>query len=96
VDTIHDRAVADPYRWLEADNSPEVESWVAAQADVADAYLQRISFRADVLQRLDEVTNFTRFSTPWHRAGRTFYYKNDGSQNHSSIQTPGAMTVPSP
>ena len=85
VDTMHGKVVSDPYRWLEADNSPEVESWVAAQADVADAYLQRIAFRADVLQRLDEVTNFTRFSTPWHRAGRTFFYKNDGRQNHNVL-----------
>lgn len=85
VDTIHAKVVADPYRWLEADNSPEVETWVAAQADLADALLRRISFRTDILQRLDEVTNFTRFSTPWHRAGRTFYYKNDGRQNHNVL-----------
>ncbi|MBU3742675.1 MAG: S9 family peptidase [Candidatus Kapabacteria bacterium] len=85
VDTIHGRAIADPYRWLENDHDPEVEAWVGAQADASDAYLQRISFRTSLLSRLDTVTNFTRYSAPWHRAGRTFYYRNDGRQNHNVL-----------
>ena len=31
VDVVHGVAVADPYRWLEADEDPEVTVWVAAQ-----------------------------------------------------------------
>jgi prolyl oligopeptidase len=85
ADTIHGRVVADPYRWLEDDHNAEVETWVAAQADAADAYLSQISFRSNILARLDEVTNYARYSAPWHRAGRTFYYKNTGSQNHSVL-----------
>src|SRR3954454_4395256 len=33
VETLHGRAVADPYRWLEDERNPEVEAWMKAQDD---------------------------------------------------------------
>jgi prolyl oligopeptidase len=34
---------------------------------------------------VDALTNFEKYSQPWHRAGRTFFFKNDGRQNHSVL-----------
>jgi prolyl oligopeptidase len=31
VDELHGRRVADPYRWLEADDDPECTRWLAEQ-----------------------------------------------------------------
>ncbi len=93
-DTIHGREIADPYRWLENDRDPEVEQWVAEQAAITESYLSRIPYRAPLLARIDALTNFERYSQPWHRAGRTFFYKNDGRQDHSVlyVQEDGAST----
>ena len=43
VDNYHGTTVADPYRWLEDDNSPETKAWVEAQNKVTFAYLERHS-----------------------------------------------------
>jgi prolyl oligopeptidase len=84
-DTIHGTVVIDPYRWLENDRDPEVEQWVEKQAAVSEAFLGTIPYRAKLLDRLDEVNTFERRSAPWHRAGMTFFYRNDGRQNHSVL-----------
>lgn len=85
VDTIHGTAIADPYRWLENDRDPEVEAWAVKQADVAERYLARIPYRAALLDRLDRVNNYERISKPWRRGNLTFFYRNDGRQNHSVL-----------
>ena len=46
VDTYHGVKVADPYRWLEDDNSPETAKWVEEQNKVTFAYLEKIPYRA--------------------------------------------------
>jgi prolyl oligopeptidase len=48
VDDYHGVKVADPYRWLEDDNSAETAAWVEAQNKVTFGYLDKIPFRAQV------------------------------------------------
>ncbi len=42
VDDYFGSKVADPYRWLEDDNSAETKDWVVAQNKVTTAYLSAI------------------------------------------------------
>src|SRR5690349_24185087 len=39
VDDYHGTAVADPYRWLEDDNSAQTHAWVVAENAVTDSEL---------------------------------------------------------
>ena len=76
-------AVADPYRWLEDENSNETKNWVEAQNKVAFSYLENIPFRAAMKERMTEVWNFPKESAP-HKAGAYYYYfKNNGLQPQS-------------
>ena len=84
-DTIHQTVVADPFRWLENESDPDVATWVGKQAALADSMLMRISYREALIDRLDAVNTFERRSAPWHREGMTFFYRNDGRQNHSVL-----------
>lgn len=87
VDVYHGVEVADPYRWLEADvrESKEVAEWVAAQNDVTFAYLESISERERIHQRLTDLWNYEKYSSPFKAGGRYYHARNDGLQNQSVI-----------
>jgi len=76
--------VADPYRWMEAD-SPELQQWIEAQNELTNAYLDSLPFRDALRNRLTELVDYPRYGTPWTRAGKLFYFKNDGLQNQSVL-----------
>ena len=81
VDEYFGEKVADPYRWLENDTSAQTAAWVEAENKVTSAYLQKIPFRGKLLKRLTELANYEKISAPRKRAGKWYFYKNDGLQN---------------
>jgi prolyl oligopeptidase len=83
VDDYFGTKVADPYRWLEDDNAPEVKDWVTAENEVTFGYLDKIPFRDKIRNRLNEIYNYARYSSPLRVGEYYFYYKNDGLQNQS-------------
>jgi prolyl oligopeptidase len=87
VDEFHGVKVEDPYRWLEADvrESEEVAKWVEEQNKVARAYLDAIPQRPQIVERLTELYDYERYSTPNQEGGKYFYLKNDGLQNQSVL-----------
>ena len=85
TDEYFGTVVDDPYRWLEDDNSEQTAQWVTAQNEVTFAYLENLPFRDQINNRLTELWNFPRYGTPFKKAGKYFYYKNDGLQNQSVL-----------
>ncbi len=88
-DTIEDNyfgtIVKDPYRWLEDDNSEETKNWVKAQNKVTFDFLNKIPFRDKIKDRITEIYNYERYSTPFKKGGKYFFFKNDGLQNQSVL-----------
>jgi prolyl oligopeptidase len=85
VDSYFGTEVSDPYRWLEDDNAAETEVWVNAQNEVTNDYLSRIPYREAINQRLTELFNYPRLSSPYHVGDYYLFYKNDGLQNQAVI-----------
>ncbi|MDR2039771.1 MAG: prolyl oligopeptidase family serine peptidase [Bacteroidales bacterium] len=85
VDDYFGTEVADPYRWLEDDNSPETEAWVKAENEVTEDYLSQIPCRNKIRERLTEIWNYPRYSTPTKKGDYYYYFKNDGLQNQSIL-----------
>jgi prolyl oligopeptidase len=83
VDDYFGTKVADPYRWLEDDNSEETKAWVEAQNKVTFGYLEAIPFRPLIKARLTEIFNYPRYSSPFRAGEYYIFYKNDGLQNQS-------------
>jgi prolyl oligopeptidase len=87
VDEYHGVKVADPYRWLEDDNSPETKAWVDAENAVTFGYLRRIPERGAIRARLTKLWNYERYGVPVKQGGRYFFTKNDGLQNQAVLYT---------
>lgn len=85
VDDYFGTKVADPYRWLEDDNSEETKKWVEEQNKVTFAFLEKIPYREKIRQRLKDIYNYPRMSQPIRAGEYYFFYKNDGLQNQSVI-----------
>jgi prolyl oligopeptidase len=82
TDTYFGTTIPDPYRWLEDDRSSETEDWVAHQNETTQSYLSRIPFRDDLKKRLRELWDYEKLSSPFKEGDYTYFYKNDGLQNH--------------
>jgi len=85
VDDYFGTKVADSYRWLEDDNSEETKKWVEEQNRVTFAYLEKIAFREKIRNRLTEIYDYARYSSPFRVGEYYFFFKNDGLQNQSVI-----------
>ncbi|MEY3282950.1 MAG: hypothetical protein RIR86_963 [Acidobacteriota bacterium] len=85
VDNYHGATVSDPYRWLEDDNSPETAKWVEEQNKVTFGYLEKIPFRGQIKQRLEQLYNYPKISAPSRKGEFYIFSKNDGLQNQSVL-----------
>jgi len=85
TDGYHGVTVADPYRWLEDDNSPQTAQWVAEQNKLTFGYLEKIPFRARLKERLEKIYNYPKIGAPFRRGEYYYFFKNDGLQNQSVI-----------
>ena len=77
--------IKDPYRWLEDDQSAETKDWVTKQNIVTNGYLSQIPYRDKIKKRLEQIYNFEKFGTPFKKAGKYYFFKNDGLQNQSVL-----------
>jgi prolyl oligopeptidase len=80
-DTYGDTVVADPYRWLEDQNSPETRAWIAAEQKCTDAVLSKLPGRAQISKRLGELLHTDSFEAPVERGGRYFFRKRLAGQD---------------
>ena len=85
VDTYHGTSIPDPYDWLENPDSPATSAWVDAQNSLTQSYLSTSPDRSLLQQRLKVLYNYERYSCPFHRGARFFFFRNDGLQNQAVL-----------
>jgi len=85
VDNYFGTEIKDPYRWLEDDHSEETKDWVKAENEVTFDYLDQISYRKKLEDRLTDLWNYEKIGTPNKRGDYIYFSKNDGLQNQSVI-----------
>ncbi len=81
VDDYFGTKVADPYRWLEDDRSPETAEWVKQQNQVTFNYLKQIPYRETIKKTLAEKWNYEKEGAPFKEGDYYYFYKNNGLQN---------------
>ena len=92
VDNYHGTKIPDPYRWLEDDRSEETKQWVTEQNKVTFGYLDKITYRAQWLKRLEEINNYPKYSSPSKKNEYFYFFKNDGLQNQSVLYRQKGLT----
>jgi prolyl oligopeptidase len=93
VDLYHGTAVADPYRWLEDDNSADTKAWVKAQNAVTDTYLAAMPQRLPTRQLYTALYDYEKVGLPSRQGGRYFWSRNNGLQQQSVIYTAASLSA---
>jgi prolyl oligopeptidase len=77
--------VADPYRWLEDGQSPEVQAWLGAQNKLARSYLDALPGRAALEKRYSQLLHVDTITAPGRAGDRFFYMKRKATQEKSVL-----------
>jgi len=74
TDTYFGMKIVDPYRWMEDAKSPETAAWMKGQAEYTRTYLDRLSMRAQLLKRFEELSETGVRVSGVQRAGNFYFY----------------------
>ena len=77
--------VADPYRWLEDQDSPETRAWIDNENQYTRAVLDELPGRKPIEKRLTELMKVDAFGVPTERGGHLFYSKRLADQDLSVL-----------
>lgn len=84
-ETLHGVEIADPYRWLEDQQSPETRKWIEAQNRHTLESLEKLPGREQLQRRLSELLKVDAMSAPLGIKGRYFFTKRRADQDLAVI-----------
>ena len=96
IDNYFGTRVADPYRWMEDLNSPELKQWIDAENALAFGYLNALPQRDALRARITELWNYPRVTPPRYEGGHWFYSRNTGLQRQSLVFMRETLNSPKP
>ncbi len=81
AENFHGVTVADPFRWLETNDSPEVRAWADAQNRLTNDVLDKCPDRTRIADALHGLWAHRRASLPVTAGAWSFHLAADGLQN---------------
>uniref|UniRef100_H2SNL2 Prolyl endopeptidase n=2 Tax=Takifugu rubripes TaxID=31033 RepID=H2SNL2_TAKRU len=94
VADYHGNKISDPYEWLEDPNSAETMAFVEEQNKLTMPFLEQCAVRDGFRQRLTELYDYPKYSCPYKRGNRYFYFHNEGLQNQDVLYVQDALNAP--
>ena len=85
IDTYFNNKIIDNYRWLEDDKSEATKKWVITENEVTFKYLNQIPYKEQIKKRLSDLWNYEKLGVPFKEGDYTYFYKNNGLQNHNVL-----------
>jgi len=81
VDDYFGTKIADPYRWLEDQNSAETRAWIKAEDACTDTALGKLPGREGISKRLEQLVKVDSMQPPVERGGRYFFMKRAANED---------------
>jgi prolyl oligopeptidase len=85
VEDLHGHRVADPYRWLENPADPRTAAWSEAQDALTRRYLDGLSGREALRERLTTLLRTGAVGAPAWRGARAFFTRREPGQEHAAL-----------
>lgn len=73
--------VSDPYRWLEDPDSSETQTFVEANNKITQPYVENCDQWKLINEKLTNLWNYPKYTTPAKHGDNYFFYMNTGLQN---------------
>src|SRR3984957_10527955 len=89
---IHGTTVADPYRWLEDQTSPETRAWIDAENQCTKLALDGLPQRSALQQRLGGLMRIDSPGIPLERNGRLFFLYKDKTSDLGALYYRDGLT----
>jgi prolyl oligopeptidase len=80
-ETVQGVEIADPYRWLEDQSSPETRAWIDAENAYTKKVLAGAPGREALEARIAELLKVDVFTTPSEKGGRYFFSRRAANQD---------------
>ncbi len=81
VETIHGTQIADPYRWLEDQKSPETRAWIDKENEYTKSFLDKVDAKEDIRARYTELLRVDDVSLPGQAGEKFFFQKRNTDQD---------------
>lgn len=85
TDRMHGVEIADPYRWLEDQESPETRAWITAQNAYTRSVLDPFAGRERLRAQLEKMTRIDAQGAPTLCNGRYFFTRRGANQEQDAI-----------
>lgn len=84
-DVYFGTSVADPYRWMETEKTPEILKWIDEENALTQSVLNQNPLRNELRKEMTECYDYEKQGAPSKHGSRYFYFKNSGLQNQSVL-----------
>ena len=91
---IHGVEIADPYRWLEDQESPETRAWIEAQNSYTHSLFDELPYRETLMKRFAELMRIDRYAFPIEQNGKYFFMKRKAADEQWGLYFKDGIGAP--